>query len=148
VSRSPVPRRFLVAVDHSEPSRAALDIAIGLARGVHATVTLLAVAPLAVGATAEIPLEPDLIMSGQRELDRRAEQLLEELSARIDHDLQVRTVLSWEPAGPAIIDEAQAGQHDLIVMPTRGSGVLGHLLHDHTARHVLNRTPAPVLVVP
>jgi nucleotide-binding universal stress UspA family protein len=148
VSRSRVPRRFLVAVDRSQSSIAALDIAVGLARGVNATVTLLAVAPVAVGAVAEVPFQPDLVVSGQRELDRKAQELLEELSARVDQGLDVRTVLSWEPAGAAIVDEVQAGEHDLIVMPTRGSGVIGHLLHDHTARHVLNRAPAPVLVVP
>jgi nucleotide-binding universal stress UspA family protein len=148
VSRSPALRSFLITVDGSDESEAALDIAVELAHGVNAAVTLLTVAPVAVGSVAEVPLHPDLIASDQRELDRLAQERLDALAARVGSGLDVTTTLSWEPAGPAIVEQAQRGHHDLIVMPSHGTGALGHLVHDHTARHVLNRASVPVLVVP
>jgi nucleotide-binding universal stress UspA family protein len=146
--RSLTPRRFLVAVDHSAEAEAALDIAAHLAHGVGATVTLLAVAPLAVGLFAEPQSTIVRPALDQDELDRPVRELLDDLTARVRNMVDVRTKLAREPAGHAIVEEAAQGGHDLIVMPSRGSGGLGHLLHDHTARHVLNHVRLPVLAVP
>jgi nucleotide-binding universal stress UspA family protein len=60
----------------------------------------------------------------------------------------VRGELSWGPLGPAVIEQAETGEYDLVVIPWPERGALGHLLHDHAARQVLEHCRLPVLLVP
>ena len=129
--------RLLVPVDVSAGDRAALDVAVRLARRTNATVTLLAIAPLAIGVSME-----------QDRVDRLAEKHLDKVAAGLGGGLDVRTSLGWGPAGQAIVEAAT--DHDLVVIPWHQPGPIGHLLrdHNHTGRQVLDRCPVPVVVVP
>jgi nucleotide-binding universal stress UspA family protein len=147
------PHRFLVPLDDerahtSEP----IELATRLAHKVDGTVTLFAVAPLAIpdGDVAVLGAVPEAgaDLEQQEQLDRLARERLDEIAARIGDGLDVRTKIGWGPAGVAIVDEIEQGAHDLVVVPTRCEGELGHLLHDHTLRHVLHHSAVPVLVVP
>ena len=146
------PQRFLVPVDHSEPSSEAVDVASQLAHGLNGTLTLLAVVPLAApvtGADGLVAGPVPLAESGEQEaLDRLARERLDEAAARIGEELDVRTAIAWGPAGPAIVEKADENGHDYVVVGTRREGALGHLIHDRTVRHVLRHSPVPVLVVP
>jgi nucleotide-binding universal stress UspA family protein len=139
-------QRFLVPVDGSAAAAAALDVAASLARGLEGTLTLLAVAPVS-------PLDADPLTGmaadeRQQLLDHLAQEQLGELVARMGDDLDVRTALSWGPTGAAVIEQAETGEYDAVVIPWPERGALGHLLHDHAARHVLDHCRLPVLVVP
>jgi nucleotide-binding universal stress UspA family protein len=146
------PQRFLVPVDHSEPSSEAVDVAMNLARSVNGTLTLLAVVPLApqpAGSDGLPDLSAGFAEAGEQEvLDRLARERLDETAARIGDGLDVGTAIAWGPAGPAIIEEADEHGHDCVVVGMRREGPLGHLIHDHSVRHVLRHSPVPVLVVP
>lgn len=147
------PRRFLVPIDQRDRCSEALELATYLARAVEGTVTLLALVPLAIppagvdGAAglAMTLAEPE----EQRELDRLAREALDEMVAEIGEGVAVSTALSWGPAGQAIVDELEAGEHDIVVVSTRREdGPLGHLIHDHAVRRLLSHCPVSVLVVP
>ena len=145
-------RRFLVAVDGSAAAVAAVDAAAALARGLGGQLTLLAVAPLTVVPAPVAPGPPIVDASvgpeQQELLDRLARERLDELVGRVDDGLDVRSSLSWGPAGPAIVEAAGSGEQDVVAIPWPDRGALGHLLRDHPARHVLQHAQVPVLVVP
>jgi nucleotide-binding universal stress UspA family protein len=145
------PHRLLVAVDTNGSSEA-LDFACRLARRLDGTVTLLAVAPMAVRPAAAPGLGTEPVTLGEPEeqqmIDRLAREHLDEVATRVGDGLDVRTALSWGPAGQAIVDELDGGEYDLAVVAARREGALGHLIHDHAVRHVLYHSPVPVLVVP
>ena len=152
MSRDRAPYRFLLPVDCSTSTSEPLDAATRLARGVNGSVTLLAVVPLApppsdlndLARGTGVGADPE----EQEVLDRLARERLDEVVAGIEDGLDVSTEVSWGPVGPAIVDEVQQGAHDLVVISIRQEGELGHLVHDHTLRHVLHHSPVPVLVVP
>jgi nucleotide-binding universal stress UspA family protein len=139
-------RRLLVAYDSSPDAQLALVHAIDLVRAINAELTILTAAPepsdLVLGYVAPVPHDD------VREQSERGYQAL--LTAAVDtvpHDLPVTKVFRRGPAGRAILDEVQAGDHDLIVMGSRGRGDLGSLLLGSVSHRVLHASPVPVLVV-
>lgn len=143
--------RLLVPLDRSCGGAPALDIALRHARSTNGTVTLLAVAPVAIAPAEEPAIGPSRIaLQDQRELDRLAQEQLDEVAAGLPGGVDVRTRLTWGPVGQAIVDEASTGDHDLVVVAWHHTGAIGHLLRDHnqTARHVLDHCGLPVLVAP
>jgi nucleotide-binding universal stress UspA family protein len=137
-------RSILVAVDGSEPAASALNEAIDLARSEGARLTLISVAapPRWLGSpgpyVAPVPLE--------EELDRRAQQIVEDAEALVPEDVPVSTVVRRGPAAKAILERVESGQHDLVVMGSRGLGSAGSLLLGSVSRAVLADSRVPVLI--
>lgn len=141
-------RRILVPLDHSPGLEAILEYACIVARGVGASVTLLhvyvppgAMVGIVPGATPERELIADHAAAA-RLLDRAAE------IAR-SHGLPVvdRIIERASPTSRAIVDQAQQGKFDLIVMGTHARGRLARLVMGSTAENVLLGAPCPVLMV-
>jgi nucleotide-binding universal stress UspA family protein len=137
-------RSILVAVDGSRFAGWALDEAIELARSQGARLTLIAVAApprwRVVGPyLVPFPTEEDLV--------REAEQLVERAEARVPEGVPVSTVVRRGPAAKAILERVEAGEHDLVVMGSRGHGIACSLLLGSVSRDVQARSPVPVLVV-
>jgi len=137
----------LTAIDGSPHADRALADAIELARASDGRLTLMAVAP-----------EPTMwAFSGYAapvEVDRLSEQVEREYQARLDAaagrvpaGLEVAKILRRGPAGPVIADQANSGDHDLVVMGSRGLGELRSLLLGSVSHHVLQASHVPVLVV-
>jgi nucleotide-binding universal stress UspA family protein len=80
-------------------------------------------------------------------MDHLANENLDEVAARIGDDVTVSRALSWGSVGPAIVEQTETGEYDFVVIPWPERGALGHLLHDHAARQVLDHSRVPVLVV-
>jgi nucleotide-binding universal stress UspA family protein len=138
--------RILVPIDFSENSVVAARQASELARRFHSAVTLfhadeyLVVPPLAgtlgIGmATGEV--ERSL------HVERQQEQL-DHFAAEEFSGIPTNRKVCWGDAAKLIVERAKAEPSDLIVMPTRGRGVLRRLLLGSVTAKVLHDADCPV----
>ena len=137
-------RRLLVAFDDSPHARRALAQAVELAKRAHAQLTVVSVVPepstwVAAGYGMPVPAEPV-------NPEQQARRILDRAVSAVPHDLPVTVLLRHGPAAQAILDQAEAGGHDLIVMGTRGRGDLSSLLLGSVSHQVLKESRVPVLV--
>jgi nucleotide-binding universal stress UspA family protein len=137
---------ILVALDGSPDADQALRQGIDLAESEHARLTLFtAVAtpsiPVYVGMTGDVTA--DLIHDAEAE----AETILRTAIQRVPAGVSVSTVLSREPVRPALIDQITSGDHDLVVMGSRGRGALRSVLLGSVSHYVLHHSPIPVLII-
>ncbi len=138
--------RWIVAVDFSPTSRAALRVAHRLAAECHAELVPLHVMPevLAPEPDASDPLR--MKEAAESETGReRASELAELSKDELGRDVEVKVALG-EPAD-TIAAAAEALNASLVVMGTRGRTGLAHLLLGSVAERTLRRSPVPVLCV-
>jgi len=135
-------RKILVAVDGSEHARAALDLAIDLARRYQAPLCLLHAFPH-VSDLLGTPQYQHLIavrsMAGQH--------LLEAAQTQVGDIVPVETQLIEGPPAPAILRVAEEEGCDLIVLGSRGRGQITGLLLGSVSSAVAQRARCPVLIV-
>jgi nucleotide-binding universal stress UspA family protein len=139
-------RNILVALDGSPDSDRALGEAIDLAESEHARLTLFsaaAVPPLAYTGVSAVTLLPTLLRDA--EADREA--ILRTAVERVPDQVSVRTISSSEPVRPALLQQLETGQHDLLIMGSRGRGALRSALLGSVSHYALHHSHVPVLIV-
>lgn len=139
-------RNILVAVDGSADAQQALAQAIDLARSENARVTLFS-AVASPPSVAYVGVSGDVTANLIREAEAETEAILRAAVERVPDDVSVATVLSGEPVRPALVSQIAAGEHDLVVMGSRGRGALRTVLLGSVSHYVLNHSPVPVLIV-
>lgn len=140
-------QRILVAYDGSEPSRKALQHAIGLAEaGEQSQVRVVHVFQFPqyfVGtayATASAETNEELYEYAER-LQQEAEGKVAALGER------ATVVLQQGPPGQAIIDEADEFNADLVIIGSRGLSGLKEFVLGSVSHHVVQHAKVPVLVI-
>jgi nucleotide-binding universal stress UspA family protein len=137
---------ILVAVDGSPHADRALTEAIDLARGSHARLTIITSAgeqragtmmALASGATAA--LGPAIL--------QESDAILRAAADRVPDDISITTILTEKPIRQAILKRIADGNHDLVVMGSRGRGTVRSAVLGSVSHHILHHSPVPVLVV-
>ena len=133
---------ILVAVDGSEAATRALEQAIDVARAEGARLTLVSVAvsPRRVAWPCFVPVPTE------DDLEREAQEIVERAEALVPEDVPVSTIVRRGPAAKAILERVETGEHDLVVMGSRGLGQAGALLLGSVSRAVLAHSPVPVLI--
>ena len=160
-------KKILVAVDGSECSQRAADVAASMASGLGASLTLLHVFPPQPLTMNELEATFSEI---QREHEQYAEKRLRDMEAvlaRIEqnhladadkmlektkkviaaHDARVdKRALGGSPA-ETVVHVAKTEGFDLIVVGTRGRGAIASMLLGSVANRILHMATGPVLVV-
>lgn len=136
-------RSILVAVDGSQAAGAALTQAIDLARAEGARLTLICVAAPLSWQIAAAPYVP---LPGEEELEREAQKTLERAEGLVPEGIPVSTALRRGRVAEEILKRVEAGEHDLVVMGSRGLGRAGSILLGSVSRAVLAGSQVPVLI--
>jgi nucleotide-binding universal stress UspA family protein len=137
---------ILVAVDGSADADQALAQAIDLAEAEHARLTIFAAVvmpPSEVYWGGGAAAAADLARNAETE----AEAILRTAVERVPNDVSVSTVLSKEPVRPALLHQIKSGEHDLVVMGSRGRGAVRAALLGSVSHYVLHHGPTPVMIV-
>jgi len=82
-----------------------------------------------------------------RTAEPETEALLAQARERVPEHVSVCTLLSRVPPRLAILRQVERGNHDLVVLGSRGRGPVRSLLLGSVSRRVLQRSPVPVLIV-
>jgi nucleotide-binding universal stress UspA family protein len=138
---------ILVAIDGSPDAEQALAQGIDLASCEHARLTLFS----AVQAPPAVAYNGigggDVVARLVRETEQEAQALLRDAVRRVPEDVSVTSVLSAEPVRTALVRQIEKGEHDLVVMGSRGRGALRSALLGSVSHYVLHHSPVPVLIV-
>jgi nucleotide-binding universal stress UspA family protein len=137
---------ILVCVDGSAHSERALSEAIDLALAERSRLTILTAIPRPpywacnpVTAAGIEPLANDLAAEATATLKAAVD--------RVPESIPVTKILTREPIREALMDRIRSGQHDLLVMGSRGRGALTASLLGSVSHYALNHSHIPVLIV-
>jgi nucleotide-binding universal stress UspA family protein len=137
-------RHVLVAYDGSADADLALEHAVGLAQAFRARLALVAVVPPVPAFAWQAPGGVRATHDAQQ---KDLEQRLRAAADAIPDDLPVTTrLLDGDPARE-ILRAAGEGEHDLIVMGSRGRGRVTAALLGSVSNHVMHDADVPVMIV-
>jgi len=119
-------KRILAPIDGSEHAENALFYAVDLAEKVGASVTILTVVP-------EVVADPDWMRDYTLKMNRQG--------------VSVTTELREGYVAEVILEAANSGDHDIIVIGHRGLGVVRGFLLGSVSRKVVDQANIPVLIV-
>jgi len=137
-------KRILVAVDESEPAKAAIETAENLAFKTGAGIRLIHVVDTTKSWNPESALGGELSYEFFRS---EGEWLLRRAQKRLNRQIPSRWELLVGIPPQMIVADARQWNADLIVIGTHGRGRLGTLLLGSTAQAVVASADCPVLVV-
>jgi nucleotide-binding universal stress UspA family protein len=137
-------RSILVAVDGSETSGRALELAGELADAVNAKLTLIAVSPDVPGYAYRSGVDVGAL---EREAESETERILRESVEALPSDLPVTTVLKHGNPGERIVEQLETGDHDLLAMGSRGRGRLTTNLFGSVGAYVHYHARVAMLVI-
>jgi nucleotide-binding universal stress UspA family protein len=137
-------RDILVAIDGSPTSRRALEEAARLAEALNARLTLIAVSPEVPGYAYRSGVDVGAL---EREAETETERILREAVDSLPEGLPVTTVLKHGNPGERIVEQIEAGGHDLLAMGSRGSGRLTTSLFGSVGAYVHYHSRVAMLVI-
>ncbi len=138
--------KILLAMDHSDNSKRALEYALKLAKIHGSKMTILHV-------VEPLPSAPDTQIA-MHALDAAAEddarKFLDTISERAQAEYQIKPDVLWQVGHPAkvILEVAEHSiAADLIVMGSRGLGGFKEMLLGSVSHSVVNHANTPVLII-
>jgi nucleotide-binding universal stress UspA family protein len=143
-------RQILVPVDFSEPSRAAFDYAVDLAKPFAASIDVIHVWEAPSFLPAGTLLDAEVWSRSLAEvIQKNAQTALEQFVSEAAKRGVVVRASRAETGSPAltIVEAAKTGHYDLIVMGTHGRTGLSRTFLGSVAERVVRHSSCPVLTV-
>jgi len=139
-------RNILVCVDSSAHAERALIEAIDLADAERSRLTILTSIPCPP-YWACTPATAGGIESLAADLAAEAKDALKAAVERVPASIPVTKILTEEPIREALLGRLKSGEHDLVVMGSRGRGALSASFLGSVSHYALNHCHVPVLIV-
>jgi nucleotide-binding universal stress UspA family protein len=136
-------QNILLAVDGSEHSMKAAQVAADLVRSLNAALIVLTAFEHVPGILGD-PEREKVIATHMSEAEKIMEAALEVIG---EIPGEIKTEILEGPPAEAILRVQEIRGSDLIIMGTRGRGRLTGLVLGSVSQKVLAHTPAPVLFV-
>jgi nucleotide-binding universal stress UspA family protein len=137
-------RHVLVAFDGSPDAALALEHAVGLAQVFRGRLAIVAVVPPPPAFAWQAPGGARIAHDA---LQGDLQKGLREAADSVPDDLPLTTrLLDGDPARE-ILRAAREGDHDLIVMGSRGRGRVTAALLGSVSQRVMHESPVPVMIV-
>ena len=137
-------RDILVAIDGSPTAERALREAAGLADALNARLTLIAVSPDVPGYAYRSGVD---VAALEREAETETDRILREAVDSLPEGIPVTTVLKRGHPGERIVEQIEAGGHDLLAMGSRGRGRLTSNLFGSVGAYVHFHSRVAMLVI-
>jgi nucleotide-binding universal stress UspA family protein len=112
-------RDILVALDQSPTAQRALAEATELAEALNSQLTIISIVPPIPSFAYRAGIDVGAL---EQEAEKETDKLLREAVAGLPEGLPVTTVLKHGHPGEEIVKQIEAGDHDLVVMGSRGLG--------------------------
>jgi nucleotide-binding universal stress UspA family protein len=138
-------RKPLLGYDGSPAADRALGAAIEVASASHGRLTIVS-AVVHIPYLAYTGAAPEAVAEVRRSFLEDAESVLCRAVERLPRGIPVTKIVSSQPIERALLHEALAGNHDLVIVGSRGRGRIGSLVFGSVARTLLRRSPLPVLI--
>jgi len=137
-------RNILVALDESPTAGRALKEATELAEALNARLTIISVVPPMPSFAYRAGID---ISALEREAEAETEKLLGDAVSGLPDGLPVTKVLKHGHAGEEIVAQVKAGDHDLLVMGSRGLGRVTANLFGTVGGYVHYHSQVAMLVI-
>jgi nucleotide-binding universal stress UspA family protein len=137
---------IVVAIDGSPDADEALRQAIDLAESQHSRLTIFS-AVATPPAVTYVGVSGNVLADLTRDAETDAEKTMRAALELVPGDVSVSTVLSHDPVRPGLLNQIEAGHHDLLVMGSRGRGAIRSALLGSVSHYALHHSPIPVLIV-
>jgi len=138
--------RILVAIDGSEHADRALETAIALAEATHGTLTLMTVVPepssWILGGSYAVPINIEEL---REPVERQYRGMLDDAAKQVPEAVPHTTAIAHGNAGREIVERLRAGDHDVVVMGSRGRGAVSSIMLGSVSQQVLQESLVPVL---
>jgi len=140
-------KSILVGFDRSDHARAALREAVDIARAEGSKLTVLVAYTTNLFWAASAPAYASTVDDYLAAVHSDAQAIADQAAAAIPKELDARFLLVDGDPAQSLLDEAAAGDHDLIVLGSRGRSDARSLLLGSVSHAVLHRSHVPVLIV-
>jgi nucleotide-binding universal stress UspA family protein len=137
----PLTSRILLAIDDSQPSQWATDVAGGLAQALDARVMVVHI--VEITEREDTFGFDELVEQRRRDGAALLDRAMRALPAAVESDQMLRDGIPSEE----IVSAARTWEADQIIMGTRGRGRLATFVLGSTAEAVVRQAPCPVLTV-
>jgi nucleotide-binding universal stress UspA family protein len=139
-------RNILVGIDGSAHSERALGEAIDIATAHRSRLTILTAVPKPAAMSC-VPLAAPVLPPLEKELERESQGIIRAAVERVPESVPVTTIVTRRPVRDALLEQIKKGNHDLLVMGSRGRGAIRSALLGSVSHHALHHSPIPVLIV-
>jgi nucleotide-binding universal stress UspA family protein len=140
-------KSIVVGVDRSEHAKVALSQAVDIARTQQATLTVVVAYSTLMPWGPVAPLPQSAVDEFVAGIQADAKAIAGEAKASIPAEVKAEVFVVDDSPADALLNQADAGHHDLIVVGSRGRGDATSIVLGSVSHAVLHHSRVPVLIV-